>query len=470
MSLSFIPLSTQLWNFKLLDRINVPVRFRILVEGEPTTSSKTIRLTKGVSTSDRATFFITSAKEFSPYINLDASVWQERENWLVMVEDTENDPPIYQGFKVAIQEEGTYTLNVWLGSGGWIKPKGNGILSGSFPLSLLTEENNVPSDSVIRILYRPEGMEKEDGLLVDSTVCNADGTWQIHGLDENSKFDIVARIPGYNDVLISDVRPTGAPLTAHFAGIQEEYEYKEEVSIQVVALGGRPPYSYTVNTLPEGLTFDSDTGYITGSMPAGDLMISVTVTDAVNDSVTITWEGTVDNPLPTTIGEPFGGGFYAGDIEYSDGHWYKLIVADKSADIAGANARWKTTPTATVGTDSLTDGVANTAAMVAAGISQHPAANHCISHSGGGFEDWYMPALDELSVIYQNLGLDRPNCPPDFKSGGPQAFSNTWYWASTEFAYDYSRVQNFSNGSISQYGKTNTTPRVRPIRRIPFTP
>src|SRR5690554_4822214 len=122
MSFSFISLSTQLWNFKLLDRINMPVRFRILIEGEPTTSSKTIRLTKGASVSDRATFFITSAKEFSPYINLDAHIWQERENWLVMVEDTENDPIVYQGFKVAIQEEGTYTLNVWLGSGGWIKP------------------------------------------------------------------------------------------------------------------------------------------------------------------------------------------------------------------------------------------------------------------------------------------------------------------------------------------------------------
>src|SRR5690554_528861 len=274
-----------------------------------------------------------------------------------------------------------------------VQPKsGNGILSGSFPLSMLTQEGNVPSKSEIRIHFRPTQDHMSDGIVVATTTCNADGTWQVSGLDENSKFDIVARISGFNDVIISDVQPTGAPLSAHFAGIKEEFEYEEEVSIQVVALGGRPPYNYTVNALPEGLTFNSDTGYITGSMPAGDLTISITVTDAVADSVTVTWEGTVVDPLPSVIGESFGGGFYAGDIEYPDGQWYKLIVADKSADIAGANARWKTTPTTSVGTDSLIDGGANTAAMVTAGISQHPAANHCISHRGGGFEDWYMPA------------------------------------------------------------------------------
>lgn len=178
---------------------------------------------------------------------------------------------------------------------------GNGLLSGSFPLSFVTQEGNLPTQAEIRILYRPERGAEGDGYVVATTICNADGTWQVSGLNENLKFDIVARIPGFNDVIISDVQPTGAPLTAYFAGIKEEYEYEEEVSIQVVALGGKPPYSYTVNTLPEGLTFDSGTGYITGSMPAGDLMISITVTDAMNDSVTITWEGTVVNPIPTYI-------------------------------------------------------------------------------------------------------------------------------------------------------------------------
>lgn len=346
---------------------------------------------------------------------------------------------------------------------------GDGLLSGSFPLSMLTNEGNLPSQAEIRILYRPNTGDLGDGYVVATTTCNADGTWQVSGLDEDLKFDIVARIPGYNDVLISDVQPTGAPLTAHFAGIKEEYEYEEEVSIQVVALGGRPPYNYAVNTLPEGLTFDSSTGYITGSMPAGDLMISITVTDAVNGSVTITWEGTVVNPLPTIIGEPFGGGFYAGDIQ-SDGQWYKLIVADVSADITGANSIWKTTTTSTAGTDHLTNGVANTSAMIAAGIELHPAAAHCIDHRGGDNADWYMPAKDELNVIYQNLGFNRPNCPPDFQAGGPQAFSDAYYWSSTQNSSTWGWGQRFSDGNQNNLTKTTTNRRVRPVRRLQFNP
>src|SRR5690554_1298283 len=78
------------------------------------------------------------------------------------------------------------------------------------------------------------------------------------------------------------------------------------------------------------------------------------------------------------IGCPMDGGFYAGDIQI-EGYWYKLIVADKSADITGDDSRWKTTDTETPNTDHLVDGEANTYSMIAAGIEDHPAANHCVN-------------------------------------------------------------------------------------------
>lgn len=343
---------------------------------------------------------------------------------------------------------------------------GNGILSGSFPLSMLTNGGNLPSQAEIRILYRPNTGDLGDGVVVATTTCNVDGTWQVANLNESLKYDIVARIPGFNDVIISDVQPAGAPLTAYFAGIKEEYEYEEEVSIQVVALGGTPPYIYTVNILPEGLTFDSGTGYITGSMPAGDLMISVTVTDTVNDSVTITWEGTVVNPLPTIIGEAFGGGFYAGDIE-DGGKWYKLIVADVEADVYGL--RWATDSINLSAATSDTNGPANTQAM--AGDSRFPAGNYCLDYRGGGFDDWYMPARAELEVLYQNLGFNQPDCPAEFQSGGAQAFhSSDYYWSSTQSSSIRALTRRFSDGDESNHTKTTTARRVRPIRRLEFTP
>src|SRR5690606_18709229 len=56
---------------------------------------------------------------------------------------------------------------------------GNGLLSGSFPTSLVTQEGNLPSQANIRILYRPEQGAGGDGYVVATTTCNADGTWQV---------------------------------------------------------------------------------------------------------------------------------------------------------------------------------------------------------------------------------------------------------------------------------------------------
>jgi len=86
--------------------------------------------------------------------------------------------------------------------------KGDGLLSGSFPLSLITQGGNLPPQANIRILYRPEQGASGDGYVVATTTCNADGTWQVSGLNKNLKFDIVARIPGFNDVIISGVQPS----------------------------------------------------------------------------------------------------------------------------------------------------------------------------------------------------------------------------------------------------------------------
>lgn len=92
----------------------------------------------------------------------------------------------------------------------YVFARGHGILSGTFPLSLLTNGGNLPSQSDIRILYRPESGDFGDGLVVATTTCDVDGTWQVSELNEDLKFDIVARIPGFNDVIISDVQPVSA--------------------------------------------------------------------------------------------------------------------------------------------------------------------------------------------------------------------------------------------------------------------
>jgi len=195
--------------------------------------------------------------------------------------------------------------------------------------------------------------------------------------------------------------------------------------------------------------------------------MSLFVTNAVAAGIRVILVGAVppDEPLPTVIGEAFAGGFYAGDIEDA-GKWYKLIVADVEADVYGL-------PWGGYGTSlpsaSITNGPANTEAM--RGNSTYEAGNHCLDWRGGGFDDWYMPARSELTVLYQSLGLDRPDSPAEFKSGQPQAFNaSDYYWCSTQASSSRAWFRRFSDGYARNYNKRGTSRRVRPVRRLEFTP
>ena len=125
----------------------------------------------------------------------------------------------------------------------------------------------------------------------------------------------------------------------------------------------------------------------------------------------MSWLITPTQPIPAVIGEPFGGGFFAGYISHTaDGNpTHALIVAPRLEGATGTGytlttmLAWKTANTTTAGTTSSFDGAANTAAMVTAGIADHPAANFCVGLSIGGFTDWYLPARYELDIAYFNL-------------------------------------------------------------------
>lgn len=200
---------------------------------------------------------------------------------------------------------------------------------------------------------------------------------------------------------------------------------------------------------------------------------------------------TAQSFIPDTPGTPFGGGYYAGRINIG-GQIYALVVAPKAlGGEAPGTLTWKTSQTTTAGTDSVNDGWANTQAMATAGLANHPAAQFCRGLSIGGFNDWYLPAKDELEILYRNFkptiqanstsyGANSSSVPPQgnytsgnpaktsialFKEGAAEAFIADWYWSSTQYSSSSAWYQLFNDGGQYYFNKSSAY-YVRAIRKV----
>jgi hypothetical protein len=228
----------------------------------------------------------------------------------------------------------------------------------------------------------------------------------------------------------------------------------------------------------------------------------------LNANISVLWfPGEADDgglTLPA-IGDAFEGGFFAGLISHTaDGvATHALIVAPRATGATGGgytlttSPLFKTTNTTTAGATSQFDGAANTAAIVSAGISNHPAAQFCVNLSIGGYNDWYLPARMELDIAYKNLkpstqdnntgvGINDYSVPKRtslytttdpaqtssvaFQSTGSEpfvsVFNNALHWSSTEMSATTAGTLGFDSGILSTNSKTATGRRVRAFRRV----
>jgi hypothetical protein len=204
------------------------------------------------------------------------------------------------------------------------------------------------------------------------------------------------------------------------------------------------------------------------------------------------------------IGDAFLGGFFAGYISHTANGvaTHALIVAPRATGASGTGYplttgyAWKTTGTTTTGATSTFDGRANTDAMIAAGISLHPAAQFCVNLTIGGFTDWYLPARYELAIAYTNLkpttgsnstsvgindysvpirasnyttsspaissvaAFQSPSGTERFETAGPHS-------TSAESSATLYFQTSFADGSVPTATKTATTTRTRAFRRVP---
>ena len=205
-------------------------------------------------------------------------------------------------------------------------------------------------------------------------------------------------------------------------------------------------------------------------------------------------------PGPTVIGQAYGGGYYAGKIAVGGGGvaTHYLIVAPKSSGEAYGK-KWGTYP-ATTGITSVIAGPTNTTSLIALGAAYEApifCGTTCNASGGiGGYTDWYMPAKNELEVLYFFLkpgtasnntdsgsnanavspepvstnytaGTPAQTSAATFRTGASsQEFVEDYYWSSTEANATYAWIHYFDVGTQNYSNKLNTASYVRAVRRI----
>lgn len=91
------------------------------------------------------------------------------------------------------------------------------------------------------------------------------------------------------------------------------------------------------------------------------------------------------------------------------------------------------------------------------GVQPHRAAHYCANLVAHGHSDWYLPARDELNVLWVNR-----NAIGGFNVSG--LFPAGWYWSSSEHTSYNVMTQRFSVG-IQYYGDKDGGLSVRCIRK-----
>jgi len=251
------------------------------------------------------------------------------------------------------------------------------------------------------------------------------------------------------DVDRSGLTIVGSTYNAVFPGSRDYREFQIDLATGNFS---SPVVSQQVNA--DSLTLTSDLAFDTEhKVRIRDVDLDGTVSD-FSDVVTFT---TALDPF-AALGNPGCGGFYMGTI-CAAGTCYNLIVAPNASGCACC--QWKTSNTLTSGTGDDFDGFDNT--YPAMENSTHPAGNWTATRTIGGFSDWYLPAIEELQVFYDNGGGGGSGDP--LPSG--EDFERALYWSSTERTASSACYFRFFDGYPPTFGKTNSR-RVRAVRREPI--
>jgi hypothetical protein len=170
---------------------------------------------------------------------------------------------------------------------------------------------------------------------------------------------------------------------------------------------------------------------------------------------------TFDNQFEHYIGEYFGGGIIFHLWRDKTGE-HGLIV---NLNNQSSSQKWSNVSNALIGStaQSSWDGGKNSNAIVNQVGHTNSAAQLCLNLSSDGYSDWYLPSIDELSLLWQNRF--NVNNAMNGMSGVTQIPQLAYFWSSGEYSISEAWVFLFDVGYAGGISKLNSY-QIRAIRKF----
>ena len=153
-----------------------------------------------------------------------------------------------------------------------------------------------------------------------------------------------------------------------------------------------------------------------------------------------------------------GMSYLGGIIFHIDESGFTGLIAAPT-DLEG-NYPWGCNGTNLTGADgqAIGTGYQNTLDIVSECSETPIAASEALTYESGGYDDWYLPSIDEMYLMYKNIG------PHSDYVNHTNIVSCCYYWSSSDNSAGGAwGVTHHNQGDVSEIGKFNQQ-RVRPVR------